>query len=156
MGKISARSQTNNNSLKMKIIYSNYYDEHVNDDEFGYIELINTLDVKLPARVIAIASLGLWNGRKQGYKILLPNMLSIFSCWDSCEFVKLFISGANVKGVGSHHDGTNYVTFKMLNSDSTLDSINKLKSAIYSDSADQYGLIKRHTRCLGKYLKHII
>ena len=85
-------------------------------DEIGTIlecEIAN-LDIPTTGSIIAIADLGLWNGRRSGYKILNEhNVNAIFKemQWDECEF---YADRYNVRMVNHHHDGTNYVMFREL------------------------------------------
>lgn len=70
------------------------------------------LNKLLSNRVIAVADLGFWNGRKQGYKILSNNLNSIFNIGEDIN--KWYDDGKDVRGIFSHHDGTHYVLFREL------------------------------------------
>lgn len=64
------------------------------------------------AKFIAIADLGLWSGRRKGYKLLdsLEEITSIFQ--DNNEVI-VDKDGLHISA--SHHDGTNYVTIYLVN-----------------------------------------
>ena len=60
--------------------------------------------------LIAIASLGLWNGRKSGYKEIdsLADCLST-----SDDYLELYVdSNGNLRRRTSHHDGNNYILYR--------------------------------------------
>lgn len=70
------------------------------------------LDYK--ADIIAIADLGLWNGRVKGYR-LFNNLNEIFNCMqDSNDF---YLEGVTLKATCYHHDGVNYIKFYIFNRD---------------------------------------
>ena len=53
-------------------------------DTFYEDEILN-LNKRLDGRILAIASMGLWDGRKTGYKILGNNLNEVVSCNISCD-----------------------------------------------------------------------
>jgi len=103
----------------------------------------NLKNVKLDGEILAIASLGLWDGRKQGYK-LLKNMDDIF--YSDCDYVKWFSDGKDLQSVQHHHDGTNYVMYREVKSGVNID---KLIDSIYNGETVS-------NRRLGYYTKSII
>lgn len=74
-------------------------------------ELAN-LDKEIPGLIVAFADLGLWNGRRPGYKILTNNLKSILSINE--DYNTYYADGRNVKATCHHHDGTNYIVYRML------------------------------------------
>lgn len=61
--------------------------------------------------IIAIASLGLWNGRKTGYKEFngLENVLN----GNNCDNIEVYVnSNGDIIQEGTHHDGSNRVLFR--------------------------------------------
>lgn len=96
---------------------------------------LDNLDSELQGRVIAIASLGLWNGRKTGYKIMNSNLNSVL---DACggDYLKVYTDRYDVKSVAVHHDGVNYITYRMLKPNLTevqIDNfLNKLASGDFT------------------------
>ena len=62
--------------------------------------------------IIAIADLGLWNGRHQGYGIIGRNLADIL--YTNCDFAEWYVDRHNnIRMKGIHHDGTNYVLYRM-------------------------------------------
>lgn len=117
-----------------------------------YNELDN-LDNELPERVIAIADLGLWSGRRKGYKIMSTNLNSVL---DACggDYLKVYTDRYDVKSEAVHHDGVNYITYRMLKpnlSETQIDNfLNKLASGNFSKKD-----ISRYTTSLKNKINQI-
>ncbi len=105
------------------------------------------LSRQLPGRVVCIADLGLWNGRRSGYRVLGTNLNSIFDVTIS----EMYCDAYNVCGTECHHDGTNYYTFRLIPDgvDAT-----RLLDAIYDGEATSE-LIRRYTRSLRPYVSFV-
>ena len=86
------------------------------------------LNKRLEGRILAIADLGLWNGRKSGYKILGDNLNEVLTSTIGCDEKHVYFDGYNIKAEGYHHDGHNYVEFRELREDKNID---KLLDKIY-------------------------
>lgn len=81
------------------------------------------LDVDLPGQIVVVGTLGLWNGRVSGYK--LEKAKNLNGCLDfmkDCEYAEWYVEDGEFCSRQSHHDGTNYVTYRLL-PDSTSDEI---------------------------------
>jgi len=118
------------------------------NNEYYDDEKIN-LNKILDGNIICIANLGLWNGKKSGYKILSDNLNNIF---DVCEdYNEFFIDNYDVKAKCTHHDGTNYYTFREIKQDVNIDI---LTDKIYNGNFTQKD-ITRYTKSLKPYLKKI-
>lgn len=61
---------------------------------------------------IIIASLGLWNGRFDGGKIIKGLWNSISKCFE--DYNEIYQDGKRVKVTAHHHDGTNYFEIREL------------------------------------------
>ena len=84
----------------------------------------SNLDIPLDGRILVIASLGLWNGRKQGYKIIEErNVNGIFTIASFGGDIELYGERGNIYAIARHHDGTNYYTFKALKEATEYDNL---------------------------------
>ncbi len=103
------------------------------------------LKKKLDGRIILIADIGLWNGRKSGYKIIGNNVADILSSLSEGE-VEFYADTKDrqVKAVQTHHDGTNYITFRQIKPDVNIDN---LTDKIYNGTATSRD-ISRYTTSL--------
>ena len=105
-------------------------------------ERIN-LNKDLDGRILIIADLGLWNGRKQGYKILDENMASILS--DNADYVEWYGDGYNIRATAAHHDGTNHYLYRIIREDRNID---KLLDAIYNGKEISNNKLNYYTKSL--------
>lgn len=88
-------------------------------------ERIN-LDIQLNNPILVIADLGLWDGRKQGYKIIESgNIKDIL--YSENDYVEWYGDGYNIKATMCHHDGTNYCLYREIKNMDNIDSfLNKI------------------------------
>ena len=106
----------------------------------------------LDGRILAIANMGLWNGRKAGYKILGTNLNEVLSCEIGCDEKKVYYDGYNVCALGYHHDGYNTVEFREIREDRDID---KLLNKIYMNEPVTRKEINYYTKSLRKHVKQI-
>ena len=106
------------------------FEDVSDDDVWGWIyrclecnlddERMN-LDIETEGRIIAIADVGLWNGRRQGYKILGTNVNEIFRI--SEDYNEYYSDGHNIKATCVHHDGTNYIEYRVIREGRDIDNL---------------------------------
>ena len=124
-----------------------YYLEYMNPDYLAD-ERVN-LNRELPGQVLVIADLGLWNGRRQGYRILGDNLNSVLiSHVNGQSELSVYGDGYNIRAEEAHHDGTNKYLFRALipgkNPQPLLD-------AIYCGKTITKALLNRYTRSVYPY-----
>lgn len=73
--------------------------------------------------IVAIADLGLWYGRRIGIRVLKSNINSILDTCYNYDNVKVYADQYNVHAELGHHDGTNYVTFRLANDSDTAERL---------------------------------
>ena len=112
-------------------------------------EMVN-LDVKLPGKILVIASLGLWNGRRSGYKIMGNNLNEILTA-SIGDLYEVYFDGYNIKAKDTHHDGTNYYEFRLIRNDRNIDI---LLEKIYDDDFSRQD-INNYTRSLAPYIREV-
>ena len=113
-------------------------------------EMLN-LDIPTDGRIIAIADIGRWNGRRSGYKILGYNVNEIFRD-TGCDIGKWFFDGNNVRYAGAHHDGNNYIEFREIREERNVEN---LLDAIYEGKDISRKMLNYYTRSLKKYVKKV-
>lgn len=92
---------------------SEFY-ERVAETNSNYLddERIN-LNIELPEEIICIADLGLWNGRRMGYKVIGSNIANcLYSSGDTEDHWFVDTNG-DLCCTSGHHDGTNFITYRM-------------------------------------------
>ena len=108
------------------------------------------LDKSLNNKIIIIADLGFWDGRRKGFKLLGSNLNEIFniSDWDEAHW---YYDRFNVRCREPHHDGVNYYLFRELKDDKYQ---NILCEKIYNETLTSKD-ITRYTKSLVPYIKEI-
>ena len=70
------------------------------------------LNIDVHSPIIAIADLGLWDGRRTAYKTIKSG--NIADClYSEEEYVEWYCDAHDFKATMEHHDGTNYVLYRM-------------------------------------------
>lgn len=137
----------NNEDLTKDDITQEMIDNEINWlEEVQYNDLRDNLSIILfSENLICIADLGLWHGRRSGYKDLGnkgSDVLKVFSG----DYIKLYSNGYDLCGEDSHHDGTNYYTFREFKPDVNQDLF---MSKIYNGTVTKND-ISRYTRSILK------
>lgn len=107
------------------------------------------LDREVDGVIIAFADLGLWQGRRQGYKILGSRIADILS--SPYEDAEWYGDTYNIRGRMTHHDGTNYVLYRVAKD---REEAERIAGMIYCCEIDEEGFRKR-TRSLYPYVAEV-
>lgn len=95
-------------------------------------ERLNLSSIILERPILVIGDLGLWNGRRSGYKLINSGKVSdcLFSkeIGDTCWYVD---ERGNFRGELHHHDGTNYMLYRGIRPWVSEENLNALTSRIY-------------------------
>lgn len=87
-------------------------DEEWADEVYGYLDdERHNLNKHIDGVIMVFADLGLWYGRRQGYQILGSNIADILH--SQCDEAEWYGDGYNIRGRMIHHDGTNYVLYRI-------------------------------------------
>jgi hypothetical protein len=108
------------------------------------------LNIATDGRILAIADLGLWNGRRQGYMILNSNINNIFTI--SEDYNEYYGDGHNIKASCVHHDGTNYIEYRVIREDR---NIKNLLDAIYLGKEITRKKLNYYTKSLYPYVAKV-
>lgn len=132
-------------------------EENVTQEIYDHIDMWYddeqaNLNKELNGRILAIADLGLWDGRKTGYKILGNNLNEVVSCSIGCDEKEVYCDGFNVRATGYHHDGRNHVEFREIREDRNIDT---LLEKIYNNEEVSRREINYYTRSLLPEVKKI-
>lgn len=113
----------------------------------------DNLNQWLESPVICLASLGLWNGRASGYKMMESNLNEILhaSCGDTYE---VYAENGNIHAKDAHHDGTNYYTFRMIRPSVSEASLDRFLGKVYDGEATERD-IRRYTQSLAPFVSEI-
>ena len=122
--------------------YERYYDDC---DIFLYDEKAN-LNIKVDGYIVAFADLGLWDGRHNGAKVIGTNVKDILS--SGCDFITWYCDRYNVRCEGIHHDGTNYILYRVAKD---YDHAKRLVQRIVCEDMTEQEF-RKATRSLRKYV----
>ena len=105
------------------------------------------LDIDIPSGIIAIADLGLWFGRRTGYKEIGDNISNcLYYNTDEAEF---WVDSHGVFHASmSHHDCTNFVVFKAWKDGVTDEQKENMLDALYCGKCTER-MLRRYTRNIG-------
>jgi hypothetical protein len=120
------------------------YDLYYNDE-------LGNLDIELDGRIIAIADLGLWDGRVSGYKIGENNLNEIMKMGNE-DYITVYSDGFNIRKDSSHHDGTNHLLFRMVREDRNIENFT---SMVYSGKPISKGILNYYTKSVEKNVRSI-
>ena len=108
------------------------------------------LDKQTEGRILAIADLGLWHGRRQGYRILGTNVNEIFRVSEG--YNEYYSDGHNIKATCVHHDGTNYIEYRVIRE---YRNIQNLLDAIYNGEQITRKKLNYYTKSLHPYVAKV-
>lgn len=96
------------------------YPDYSDDELYQLMQELNSsylddercnLNIELDENILVIADLGLWNGRRTGYKEIGSNIRYCLS--SDCDFNTWYIDGyMNLRCEAIHHDGKNYYLYR--------------------------------------------
>lgn len=109
------------------------------------------LNIPLDDPILVIADLGLWNGRKSGYKEIGSNVADCL-CSDTDDATWYIDKLGDLRCTASHHDGTNYYTYRVYKSGVSDERRENLKAKIYDGTATRQD-ITAVTKRLGDYVQ---
>ncbi|MCK9544851.1 MAG: hypothetical protein M0R03_22790 [Novosphingobium sp.] len=131
-----------------------FQDSEISDDdileyvsytsELDYEDEVDNLTVTLDGKILAIADLGLWNGRVNGYDILSNNLSDILTRHNADRFM-LYSDGRDILKTATHHDGTNYIVYREIKN---MDNIENLISKIYDNKEITRSTLNYYTKSL--------
>ena len=108
------------------------------------------LNILLNRPILVIADLGLWNGRRTGYRVIKSGNISdcLYSGRDDMYVTWYVDELGDLRCEAIHHDGTNFYTYRVYKDEVTDRQIEFLKDKLYNGTATRKD-ITRITRRLG-------
>lgn len=110
------------------------YDYAYNCGQLEYDDTYDALDKSDRYDILVLADIGTWRGRVKGYKIMRNVRLSrIMNCC-SADNYELYSTAYNVCGKAEHHDGTNFLEFRIIRDNICLYKLEELLFDSYINS----------------------
>ena len=124
-------------------------------NEYFHDEQAN-LNIPTEERIIAIVDLGLWNGRRTGYKLKdEKNIRACLSFDADCGYGEWWVdSHNNLRSKQTHHDGTNYTLYREVKSEISSDQLDNFLWKLYRGEATSKDITK-YTRAIGKQVRNV-
>jgi hypothetical protein len=122
-------------------------------DDIGYTyddEKLN-LNKTLPNNIIAFGSVGRWNGKFNGGKIMGNNLNEILYTGD-CDDISVTYDRYNVHSTLAHHDGRHSMTYRMVKEGVDADWL--LEKQVYGGGLSKND-ISRYTTSLVPFIKKV-
>ena len=112
------------------------------------------LDIELPQTIIVIADLGLWDGRKTGYKEI-PSK-NIKDClYSENDYTTWYVDNkGDFRCKDVHHDGVNFYLYRVYKDDATEEDIENLKDRLYNGIATKDD-IEKVTNRIGDHIANV-
>lgn len=130
----------------------NITEEIYNNIDLWFQDETMNLSKQLEGRILAIANVGRWDGRRSGCKILGDNLNEVLTSTIDCDEKEVYCDQYNVYAHGYHHDGSNTVEFREIREDKNIEN---LIDKIYSDMPVTRREINYYTRSLRPYIKQV-
>lgn len=141
------KEDTNNENNLLQYMYETN-DMYLEDERMN-------LNIKTEGRIICIANLGFWNGRRNGYKLYGHNIGECLYLTTDCDYGEFYVDEYNnLRSRQSHHDGTHDLLFREFKPEITSDQADNFCHKIYNGKATSKD-ITRYTRSLGKRIKKV-
>lgn len=131
----------NDYAMRSSIDYDNFENEVEHIDS-----LLSNIDEK--ENIVIIGDLGLWNGRRMGYKVISNDASEILTSIGYDSYPVLELNDNNeLYGQASHHDGTNYYRFRVWRAGLSDTQKEKFLNLVYYQEAEEKDIVK-YTKAL--------
>ena len=129
--------------------------EVMEEINYDYLETEKmNLDIPLKSKIICLADIGLWNGRRSGYRIMGNNVNDIFTFFNDCDYAEWKCTSKDVICKQSHHDGTHYVTFRKFKDKLSSEQIENFLEKILCGKVDNR-TVSYYTESLRPYVANV-
>ena len=112
----------------------------------------DNLDIPVEGRILIIADLGLWDGRRSAYAFASRNNINAILQHPNCYDIEFFCDGYNIKSTVQHHDGVNHYEYREVRKDMNIDN---LLDKLYSNKPVSRKMINRYTCSLAPKVKEV-
>lgn len=124
------------------------------NSEYMEDEKIN-LNIEVGNEIIVIADLGLWYGRRQGYKLLHKTNIADCLSGTCGDYITWFVDDrGDLNCRDCHHDGTNLYLYRAWKDGVTEEQMENFLEKVYRGKATRKD-ITRYTRKIGTYVADI-
>lgn len=101
--------------------------------------------------ILVIGDIGTWMGRVTGFKIMRKKKLSDI-LYSDCNYCEWYSDGKNICATMLHHDGTNYLTYRLIKPGVNVDH---LEDRLEDGKGMTDNMIKKYTKSLHPYVAKV-
>lgn len=112
------------------------------------------LNIKTEGRIVCIADVGFWNGRRLGYKLYGNNIRECLEFFGSCDYADFYVDRYDFRCKQTHHDASTYAVFRELKPNLSSNQVDNFLWKIYNGKATQKD-ITRYTNSLKERIKKV-
>ena len=135
---------------------SKFYEEMVETNDLYFEDEKCNLNRPTEGRIIEIADVGLWNGRRMGYNLL--NERNVNACLNfkrDCEYGEWWVDEADdLRSKQTHHDSYHEILYREIRPNMSSDQIDNFCWKIYNGQATRRD-INRYTVSLGERIRKV-
>ena len=116
-------------------------------------DIRENLNIYTERPILIYADLGLWNGRRKGYRVINSAKISdlLYSDYDPTWYVD---ENHDFRCIDRHHDGTNYYLYRMYEKNIDGEDIEELLDKIYNGIATEEDVMAI-TEPVGPYIEAV-
>lgn len=108
------------------------------------------LDVEVDGYIVCFASLGLWNGRRNGAKLVGTNVKKILYD-NNCDLITWYCDVHNVRCDASHHDGSNHYLYRVADTKEKAERL--IHKIAFEDMSEEE--FRKRTKSLRPYIANV-
>ena len=112
------------------------------------------LNIIVPNGILVIANLGLWDGRRHGYKEIVSGKISDCLYDNDCDYCDWYCDRYDLRFTGYHHDGTNHYIYR-----TWADNISEEQKGNYLEKLykgiDTHADMLKYTRSIRPYIAKV-
>jgi hypothetical protein len=131
-----------------------FYEEMVEENDLYFEDEKCNLNIPTEGRIVCIADVGLWNGRRMGYKLYGHNIKECLEFFEGCDYADFYVDRYDFRCKQTHHDGSHFCTFREFKPNISSDQADNFLWKIYNGTVTKKD-ITRYTRSLAPYIKKV-
>ena len=131
-----------------------FYEEMVELNDLYFEDEKCNLNIPTEGRIVCIADVGLWNGRRMGYNLYGLNVGECLKFFKDCDYADFYVDRYDFRCKQTHHDASTYAVFRELKPNLSSDQIDNFLWKIYNAKATQKD-ITRYTNSLKERIKKV-
>jgi hypothetical protein len=126
------------------------------ENDFDFECEMENLKIPINGDMIIIADLGLWDGRKSGYKIVHNAKVKDIFAHGIYDYAEFGSNGKDIVCKTSHHDGDNHYTYRKIRQRNGKSiAVTELTDKLYNQEEVTEEDIKKYTSSILPYVKSV-